>query len=226
MTRSALNSGSKPTVTHAETEFEMALSEQDRPGLNSLLSRARWLRLRLGSSLAVDLLFQVHQADGASEPQDPRMVIRLAPTIRISASLRTAAWDERSAATVPLLLDELPSVVRGFDSSPFYGRAILDEPEAYERIRGRLSLDVRLREEAARHSMTLLQEREEEGSLRILIEFDDLEAFDGSARRISPQQLSEQGKQPTFQPDSRLPYQHQRPMPARARGIRKSRPGR
>lgn len=176
----------------------MVLSEQDQPGLNSLLSRARWLGLRLGRSLAVDLLFQVHQADGAPEPQDPRMVIRLAPTSRISASLRTGTWDDRSADTVPLLLDELPSVVRGFDSSPFYGRAILDEPEAYERLRGRLSLDVRFREGGARHSMTLLQEREEEGSLRILIEFDGLEAFDGNARRILPQQLSEQGKQPAF----------------------------
>lgn len=163
----------------------MTFDHHGRAGLNLALREARWLDFRVNPPGSVDLLFQVRtlHPDG-SEPGDSRIVLRLLNTARLAVSLRSGPWNDAEAETIPVLLDDLPRVVRSFEGRPICEREPVDIPYARDEFYGRLSLHVRLGQGNGRHSLRLLVEGKPTASLNLLIEFDDLDVFDATATRI------------------------------------------
>lgn len=128
-------------------------------------------------------------------PEDPRVMLVLAPIGRVCASLRGGRWNDETAPVRPFALSQLMDVVRSFGGQALYGREFIDHgEETWTRLSDRLSLDVRLGAgDGTSHTLDLFQEsnRAPEQHLDLRFWFDRMYVFRPAGDALHPVSLED-----------------------------------
>ncbi len=137
------------------------LTDELLSGLNVALSESNLhdAQVRADRREAIVLFTVLSLPEVGPEPDDRRLILRLAGGSRVAASLRHGRWEDAAAEVEQFALSDLSDVVRSFSAQPIYGWEFLDpSPEGWERWEDRLSLDMTLSAEDGPHVLELFQE--------------------------------------------------------------------